>query len=98
MWNSEANETYLGHYLTQEFCLSSSSALYWKAKHIFMLIQILNNYSIDNSAVSAVVTDNAANYDYAMHLGQWTSRYCYGHTYQLTIEDGVKIPPQVKVC
>ena len=61
-----------------------------------MLTQILSDYSIDNLAVSAVITDNAANVDLAMRLGQWSSRQCFGHTLQLAIEDSLKISPVVQ--
>ena len=60
------------------------------------LTQMLSDYSIDNSSVSAVITDNAANVDLAKRLGQWSSRHCFGHTLQLAIEDGLKISPAVQ--
>ena len=60
------------------------------------LTRILSDYSIDNTAVSAVITDYAANVDLAMHLGQWSSRHYFGHTFQLAIEDDLKISPAVQ--
>ena len=40
-----------------------------------------------------VVTDNASNMDLALHLGEWSSRHCFGHTLQLAIDDGIKMSP-----
>ena len=56
---------------------------------------VLGNYSIDQSAVSAVIADNAANMDLALRLGEWRSRHCFGHTLQLAICDGLKMSPAV---
>ena len=106
MWTSEANEAYLGltsHYITNDFklvpvCLAVQQ---FTGRHTGInisscLTQMLSDYSIDNSSVSAVITDNAANVDLAMRLGQWSSRHCFGHTLQLAIEDGLKISPAVQ--
>ena len=56
---------------------------------------VLGNYSIDQSAVSAVIADNAANMDLALRLGEWRSRHCFGYTLQLAICDGLKMSPAV---
>jgi len=55
----------------------------------------IKNYSIDQSAVSAVIADNTANMDLALRLGEWRSRHCFGHTLQLAICDGLKMSPAV---
>ena len=57
------------------------------------LKQILRDFNIDPAAVSAVITDNASNMDLALRLGEWNSRHCFGHTLQLTIDDGIKMSP-----
>ena len=105
MWTSEANEAYLGvsyHYLTQDFelvsvCLAVEN---FSGQHTGVNIasgirHILSNYAIDKSTVSAVIADNAANMDLALRLGEWRSRHCFGHTLQLAISDGLKMPPAV---
>ena len=41
---------------------------------------ILSDNAIDQSTVSAVITDNALNMDLALWVGEWRSRHCFGHT------------------
>ena len=58
---------------------------------------ILSDYAIDQSTVSAaVIADNASNMDIALWVGEWRSRHCFGHTFQLTINDGLKMSPGVQ--
>ena len=57
------------------------------------LKQIFRDFNIDLAAVSAVITDNASNMDPALHFGEWNSRYCFGHTLWLAIDDGIKMSP-----
>ena len=101
MWSSEANESYLGlscHYLTHEFELVSVclAVEHFSGRHTGVNIaagirHILSDYAIDQSAVSAVIADNASNMDLALRLGEWRSRHCFGHTLQLAINDGLKM-------
>ena len=58
--------------------------------------QILRDFTIDQAAVSAVITDNASNMDLASRLGEWNSRHCFGHTLQLAIDDGIKMSPGIR--
>ena len=105
MWTSEADEAYLGvscHYLTQDFELVSVclAVEHFSGRHTGVDIasgirHILSNYAIDQSTVSAVIADNAANMDLALWLGEWRSRHCFGHTLQLAISDGLKMSPAV---
>ena len=100
MWTSEANEAYLGlscHYLTQEFELVSVclAVEHFSGRHTGVNIasdisHVLSDYAIDQSAISAVIADNASNMDLALRLGEWRSRHCFGHTLQLAINDGLK--------
>ena len=60
------------------------------------LKQILRDFTIDQAAVSAVITDNASNMDLASRLGEWNSRHCFGHTLQLAIDDGIKMSPGIR--
>jgi len=104
MWTSEANNAYLGpglicHYLTATFemvslCLAVEhpSGRHTGANIVACLKQILSNYSVKQALVS--VADNASNMDLAvLHLAEWNSRHCFGHTLQLTIVDGIKTSP-----
>ena len=105
MWTSEANEGYLGvscHYLTQDFDLVSGCLAVkpFSGRHTGVNIaagikNVLGNYSIDQSAVSAVIADNSANMNLALRLGEWRSRHCFGHILQLAICDGLKMSPAV---
>ena len=90
MWTSEANDAYLGlscHYLTATFemVLFCHKNEYFSGRHTganiaACLKQILSNYSINQAFVFVVVTDNASNMDLALHLVEWNSRHCFGHT------------------
>ena len=101
--DSEANDACLGlscHYLTANFALVSLCLAieHFTGRHTganiaSCVIQILSINNIDQAAVSAVVTDNASNMDLALHLGEWNSRHCFGHTLQLAINDGIKMSP-----
>jgi len=106
MWTSEANDFYLGlscHHLSQEFELKSLclAVAPFPGQHTGVNIasgisNILSEYAIDQSTVSAVITDNASNMDLAVHLGEWRSRHCFGHTFQLAIDDGLKMSAEVQ--
>ena len=106
MWTSEDNDAYLGlscHYSTENFELVSLclAVEHFTGRHTganiaSCLKQILSNYSIDQAAVSAVITDNASNMDLALHLGEWSSRHCFGHTLQLAIDDSIKMSPDMQ--
>jgi len=50
---------------------------------------------IDQSAVQAVVADNASYMDLALHLGEWKSRHCFGHT-KLAIDNGLRMSPGIQ--
>ncbi|XP_065895786.1 zinc finger BED domain-containing protein 4-like [Dysidea avara] len=101
MWTSEANDAYLGltcHFLTADFELVSLCLAVepFTGRHTGVNIasclkQILRDFTIDQAAVSAVITDNASNMDLASRLGEWNSRHCFGHTLQLAIDDGIKM-------
>ena len=103
MWTSEANDAYLGltsHFLLADFELVSLCLAVepFTGRHTGVNIasclkQILRDFNIDPAAVSAVITDNASNMDLALRLGEWNSRHCFGHTLQLTIDDGIKMSP-----
>ncbi|XP_065895777.1 zinc finger BED domain-containing protein 4-like [Dysidea avara] len=83
MWTSEANDAYLG--------------LTWRHTGVNIAsCQILRDFTIDQAAVSAVITDNASNMDLASRLGEWNSRHCFGHTLQLAIDDGIKMSPGIR--
>ncbi|XP_065895773.1 zinc finger BED domain-containing protein 4-like [Dysidea avara] len=106
MWTSEANDAYLGltcHFLTADFELVSLCLAVepFTGRHTGVNIasclkQILRDFTIDQAAVSAVITDNASNMDLASRLGEWNSRHCFGHTLQLAIDDGIKISPGMR--
>jgi len=106
MWTSEANDAYLGlscHFLTVDFELVSLclAVEFFSGRHTEVNIasclkQILLDYGIHQSAVSAVVADNASNMDLALCLGEWKSRHCFGHTLQLAIDDGLKMSPGIQ--
>ncbi|XP_065895780.1 zinc finger BED domain-containing protein 4-like [Dysidea avara] len=103
---SEANNAYLGltcHFLTADFelvllCLAVEP---FTGRHTGVNIasclkQILRDFTIDQAAVSAVITDHASNMDLESRLGEWNSRHCFGHTLQLTIDDGIKMSPGIR--
>ena len=106
MWTSEANDAYLGltcHFLTADFELVSLclAAEPFTGRHTGVNIasclkHILRDFTIDQAAVSAVITDNASNMDLASRLGEWNSRHCFGHTLQLAIDDGIKMSPRIR--
>ncbi|XP_065895790.1 zinc finger BED domain-containing protein 4-like [Dysidea avara] len=106
MWTSEANDAYLGltcHFLTADFELVSLCLAVepFTGRHTGVNIasclkQILRDFTIDQAAVSAVITDNASNMDLASRLGEWNSRHCFGHTLQLAIDDGIKMSPGIR--
>ena len=106
MWTSEVNEAYLRlscHYLPQEVelvsvCLAVEHFTGW---HTGINIasgmrHILSDYAIDQSTVSAVIVDNASNVDLALWVVEWRSRHCFGHTFHLAINDGLKMSPGVQ--
>jgi len=45
--------------------------------------------------VPTVIAYNAANMDLALQLGEWRSRHCFGHTFQLAVCDRMKMSPAV---
>ena len=103
MWTSEANDAYLGlscHFLTVDFELVS---LYLTVEHFSgrhtganiasCLKQILTDYGINHSAVSAVVADNASNME--MWQYAWGNGEAYSDTLQLAIDDGLKMSPGI---
>ena len=91
------------HFLTVDFelvslCLTVEhfSGRHTGANIASCLKQILTDYGINHSAVSAVVADNASNMDVAVRMGEWRSRHCFGHTLQLAIDDGLKMSPGIQ--
>ena len=60
------------------------------------LKQILTDYGINHSAVSAVVADYASNMDVTVPMGECRSRHCFGCTLQLAIDDGLKMSPGIQ--
>ena len=34
--------------------------------------------------------------DLGLHLREWSSRHCFGHTLQLAIDDGIKMSPDMQ--
>ena len=106
MWTSEANDAYLGltcHFWTADFELVSLCLAVepFTGRHTGVNIAsylklILHDFTIDQAAVSAVITDNASNMDLASHLGEWNSRHCFGHTLQLAIDDSTKLSAGIR--
>ena len=99
IWTSRATEAYMtitAHYISDEWklesnvlCTSEIAERHTGANIASRIREVLEVWNIQDTHVSAVVTDNAANMTAALSSLEWSHLPCFAHTLQLAVNKGL---------